>query len=257
MPQDNVKLLRDAIGRNCGLVVSLPNAMGLLRHHKSRFLAQDAAGFWIESVPADRELVDELIGSGRQAGVSFKAGDTKVIFASPILRRETNYPINADLIAEAVLIKQPTDVKTIQRRTNYRAVIVPDSDLAIRVWRIGRCAYLKDRPATAQEIPTRLRDLSTGGMGVTFLAKDGQPPRVASEDRLRIQLTLPGGGQLLIEGRLRYPAKLPTDAIEVRAGIQFKQLNGDLEDRLVIATLTKIVGEMQRAEARRYRLGIA
>lgn len=257
MPEDAVQLLRDAIGRNCGLVVSLPSAIGLLYHHKSRFLAEDATGFWIEVARTDRELLDELIGSRRLAGVSFKAGNTKIVFASPILRRETNYQVNAHLTAEAVLIKQPTEINAIQRRANYRASVVADTNLLVRVWRIGRSAYLKDRPNAAQEIPARLRDLSTGGMGVTLLAKDNQPPRVTPEDRLRVQLTLPDGEQLLIEGRLRYPVKLAGDAVEVRAGVQFKQLNDDLEERRIVAALTKVVGDMQRAEARRFRLGIA
>lgn len=257
MFQDNLQLLRDAVGRNCGLVMSLPNAMGLLQHHKSRFLAEDAEGFWIESVVADRELVDELIGSGRPAGVSFKAGNTKIVFAAPILRREMNYVVNADLTAEAVLVKQPAEIEAIQRRMNYRASVTADSDLTVRIWRIGRSAYLKDHPTAAQEIQTTLRDVSTGGIGVIFFARDNQPPRVAPEDRLRIQLTLPDGEQLLIEGRLRYPVKLAKDATEVPAGIQFKQLNDDLEERQVIATLTKVVGDMQRAETRRFRLGIA
>ncbi len=257
MPDDNVQLLRDAIGRNCGCVVSLPTTMGLLRHHKSRFLAEDAGGFWIESVPAERELVEELIGSARHAGVSFKSGNTKIVFAAPILRLDRNYAVNADVSVEAVLVQQPGNIQAIQRRANYRAAVVADSELSVRVWRIGRTAYLKDRAAGTQEIPTKLRDISTGGIGVTFVAKDSDTPRVTPDDRLRVQLTLPDGGELLLEGRLRYPVKFAKDATQVRAGIQFKHPSDALAERQVLATLTKLVGEMQRAEARRFRLGIA
>ena len=257
MPDDYLQLLRDAIGRNGGCVVSLPDAMGLLHHHKSRFLAEDGNGFWIESAHAQRELVEEMIRSTRKAGVSFRSGVTRYVFAVPILRREPEYRVNASLTVEAMLVQQPTEIQPIQRRANYRAMVVADSDLSARIWRIGRSAYLQDRPAAIQELPARLRDISTGGIGVTFLPKDGEPPRIAPEDRLRIQLTLPGGDELIIEGRLRYPLKLAKDATELRAGIQFKRLNDDLAERQMIATLTKVVGEMQRAEARRFRLGIA
>ena len=258
MPDDNVKLLRDAIGRNGGCVVSLPDAIGLLHHHKSRFLAEDGKGFWIEAARADRELVEQMIGSARKAGVSFRSGVTRFVFAAPILWREPSYQVNAGLTVEAMLVQQPTEIHPIQRRANYRARVSADSELSARIWRITRSAYLQDRPAAAQELPIRLHDISTGGIGVTFLAKDAEPPRITPDDRLRIQLTLPGGGaELIIEGRLRYPLKLAKDATEVRAGLQFKQFNDDLAERQMLATLTKVVGEMQRAEARRFRLGIA
>jgi len=255
-PADNAQMLRDAIGRNGGCVVSLPSAMGVLAHSKSRFLADDEKGFWVESGRADRELVDQMVGSRRQAGFSFKAGNTKVVFASTILRWEPAYAVNATFTVQAMLVEWPAEIRAIQRRANYRATVVADSDLTVRVWRIGRTAYLTDRPASSQEISARLRDISTGGVGVVFLSQE-EPPRITPEDRLRIQLNLPDGGEMLLEGRLRYPIKVPKDAKDVRAGIQFKQMNDDMADRQMLATLTKLVGEMQRAEARRFRLGIA
>ena len=257
MSADNSQQLRDAIGRSGGCVVSLASSIGLLSHSKSRFLAEDRSGFWVESGRADRELIDEMVRVGRDAGFSFKTGNTKLVFASPILQREPQYVVNPGLTVEAMCVRWPAEVKAIQRRANYRAVVVADSDLSVRIWRIGRSAYLKDRPAAALELQATLRDISTGGIGVTFLPKDQNPPLVSPEDRLRIRLTLPGCEELLLEGRLRYPMKRAKDATQVRAGIQFRQLNDDLEERQALATLTKMVGEMQRAEARRFRMGIA
>jgi c-di-GMP-binding flagellar brake protein YcgR len=257
MSNDYVQLLRDAISRNGGCVVSLPDAIGLLHHHKSRFLAEDGGGLWVESARADRERVEEMIRSTRKAGVSFRSGVTRYVFAAPILRRESNYQVNAGMTVEAMLVQLPTEIQPIQRRANYRAMVAADSGLSARIWRIGRTTYLQERPTAAQELPVRLRDISTGGIGVNFLAKDGEPPRIAPEDRLRIELTLPEGEELILEGRLRYPLKPGKDTAELRAGIQFKQLNDDLAERQMLATLTKVVGEMQRAEARRFRLGIA
>ena len=257
MPDDYLQLLRNAIGRNGGCVVSLPDAIGLLHHHKARFLDDDENGFWIESAHAQRELVEEMIRSRRKAGVSFRSGMTRYVFAVPILQREPNYQVNASMTVEAMLVQQPKEIQPIQRRANYRAMVAADSGLSARIWRIGRSAYLQERPTAAQELPVRLRDISTGGIGVNFLAKDGDPPRIAQEDRLRIQLTLPEGEELIIEGRLRYPLKPGKDTTELRAGIQFKQLNDDLAERQMLATLTKVVGEMQRAEARRFRLGMS
>lgn len=257
MPEDNAQLLRDAIGRNGGLVMSLPDTRGLLRHCKSRLLGEDDGGIWIESAPSERELIDDVMASGRRSGFSFKVGNTKIVFATTVLRRDASYAINAGLTLEALLIRHPDELRAVQRRANYRAAVAADSELTARVWRMGRNAFAKDRPAASSEVPTRLRDISTGGLGVVLVARDANTPRLTPDDRLRVQLTLPDGSQILLEGRLRYPVKYADDATEVKAGIQFRQVNGDVEDRATQMTLAKLVGEMQRAEARRFRLGIA
>src|SRR3954447_1041141 len=85
MAADNYDTLLDAIARNAGAVLSLPSA-GMLRHHKSRFLSESAGGFWVESAPGEAALIDSLIASQQPAGISFKNGHLKVVFASPIQR---------------------------------------------------------------------------------------------------------------------------------------------------------------------------
>ena len=47
------------------------------------------------------------------------------------------------------------------------------------------------------------------------------------------------------------------DANIKRAGIKFKPLDKDMEGRQALATLTRIIGELQRAELRQHRMGIA
>jgi hypothetical protein len=106
----------------------------------------------------------------------------------------------------------------------------------------------------AQELTCELRDISVGGMGLILHPRDGQPPAVALDDRLRVELTF-RESTLLIDGRLRYPASFP-EPKPVRAGIQFKKLEDDLEGRQAADKLAKIVGHLQREEARRYRLGL-
>jgi hypothetical protein len=61
--------------------------------------------------------------------------------------------------------------------------------------------------------------------------------------------------ELILEGRLRYP-QAPTGN-QVRAGIQFKSLDKDIDGRQVLTLLTRIVGELTRAELRRMRRGPA
>jgi hypothetical protein len=105
-----------------------------------------------------------------------------------------------------------------------------------------------------QEVPCELRDISIGGVGLTLSGKDGQPAKVSTEDRLRIELSHPSG-TILVEGRMRHPVE-PCKENQMRAGIQFKALESNLDGRQIVAQLTRIVGELQREEIRRYRLGL-
>ena len=257
MTDANLQILQDAIARNAGLVLSLPSA-GMLRHHKSRFLADapdiSGGGFWIESAPGEAALIDSLIASQQRAGLSFKNGHLKVVFGTQLLKRQTGFRINADTEVEALLLAFPAEIKAIQRRNNYRVRIPGDGEITARVWRIASRAYLRDRPLAAQEVDCEIRDLSTGGLGVLFRGKDGQPAKVSTEDRLRIEITR-GTNKILLEGHMRYPIA-PAKENQFRAGIQFKALESNHVGRQLLAQLTRIVGELQREEVRRLRLGL-
>lgn len=248
-----ISVLEAAVARNSGAVLSLPSA-GMLRHHKSRFLGDAPEGIWLESASADAVLVDSLIESAKPVGVSFKSGDNKAVFSGLLLRRETAYRINADITVEAVLIRNPEDVKVVQRRNTYRVRVPKDYELSARIWRIGKEVDLNDRPLSAAEVETHLIDISIGGMGVTLRGNDGQPPVITTEDRLRIEL-LVHGEPVVIEGRLRYHST-PLKGDTCRAGIQFQALQDDIEGRRITALLTRMLGELQRLELRRHRLGM-
>lgn len=253
MPGADNNLLQDAISRNAGLVLSLPSA-GMLRHSKSRFLGECAEGFWIESNPAERALIDSLVASQQPVGVSFKAGVNKVIFTTPLVRRDEQYRVNAEVTVEALLLTRPAEVKAIQRRNNYRVAVPRDAEVTVRMWRINDRVPLRDRPMAAQEVQVQIRDLSLGGMGCTIFGKDGQPPVISNADRLRIQIAA-RDHSLLVEGHMKHPTTRPkTDVI--RAGIQFKALEKSLEGRQTLNTLTRVIGELAREEVRRLRLGI-
>jgi len=256
MADDTEQILADAVGRNVGLVLSLPSA-GMLRNHKSRFLGESPEGLWIESAPSDADLIDELIGHQHPAAVSFKTGTGKISFIATLLKREPNYRINAQVTAEALLIRRPSDVKSMQRRSDYRVRIGGDIEIAARIWRISEQADLRDVPMSYTEVPLELRDLSIGGMGVLVApTADGSAPMVADQ-RVRIELTFEGT-PLILDGNLRHvPKPQPGGPTKLRIGIQFKKLQNDMEGRQSLATLTRIVGELQRNEARRSRLGFA
>ena len=253
MGDGNYDMLLDAIARGAGAVLSLPSGEAL-RHHKSRFLAESPAGFWVAAAPGEHRLIESLIGAQQPAGISFRNGHLKVVFASPIQRRDPVYRVNTAGSVDALLLSFPCEIKAVQRRTSYRVAVPPGADIVARVWRIPPEAHLPARPLASQELACELRDLSAAGVGLTFRGAGGQPPPALGADRLRIELTHPAG-KLLLEGRMRYPVEPPSGET-VRAGVQFQPLPDSKAGRQAKAQLTRIVGELQREEVRRVRLGL-
>jgi c-di-GMP-binding flagellar brake protein YcgR len=254
MPETKRQLLSEAIARNCAAVLSLPSA-GMLRHQKSRLLSEDADGVWVEINAAEFPLIEDLIVSKQPAGISFKSGQNKIVFATPILKIDREYHLNAATIALAVLVAFPEQIKSIQRRQNYRVRIFDGCDLAARVWRIAPRVHVNERPMSTAEIAIEFRDLSIGGMGVTFRSEDGTAPKITTEDRLRVEIRF-REVVILIEGRMRQPSALNLPG-SISTGIQFKDMSNDIEGRQKVTYLTRIIGEMQREEVRRARLGLA
>jgi c-di-GMP-binding flagellar brake protein YcgR len=254
MADDVQQQLQDAIARNTAAVLSLPSA-GLLRHQKSRFLAVAEGGFWMECEPDQAPLIDELTRTEKPVAVSYKTGQLKTVFTCQVLGRDTQYRLNATTTCFAVRLKLPTEIKQMQRRQSYRVRVPEDFELRLEIWRIAPRWVLRDKPSNTQKVQAELVDLSTGGLGVFFIGENGEKPRVCPEDRLRILITT-AETEVLMEGQMRFP--LPgKDPSRVRCGLAFKAMEGDLEGRQNLAKLQKIVGELQRHEARRARLGVA
>jgi hypothetical protein len=253
MGDEHSEILADAVARNSAAVLSLPSA-GMLRHHKSRFLAQTSEGLWIESVAGDVPLIEDLLSRKTPVGISFKFPPNKASFLVPILRRDPAYRLNADFVVEALLVQSPTKIKPVQRRNNYRVRVPEGSPFNVRVWKIADHAILRDRPLASQLINVKARDLSVGGLGVTLQPDPSEPRSLCSSQRLRIELKFEEI-ELILEGVLRI-ANADPSASAARAGIQFKKLENDLAGRQAMAAVTRIVGEFQREEVRRSRLGI-
>src|SRR5579864_3889229 len=136
--------LFDAVARGAALVMSLPTRDGL-RHCKSRFLGEDQHGVWV-SATDDDELLDKLIDGKRPIGVSFRAGDVRHVFVSPVLRKELYFEARDGSTTAALLLAFPSEVKAMQRRSSYRVRVPPESELSVRCWRLNRRADLHDKP---------------------------------------------------------------------------------------------------------------
>jgi c-di-GMP-binding flagellar brake protein YcgR len=256
---DNLGVLREAIARNAGMVLSLPHA-GRLRHHKSRFLADAGDGFWVRSVPEEQIVIRQLIAARQPAGVTFRDGENKVIFAAEIQHLEEHYERSAPVDdpsagpVEALLMKFPDALQSVQRRKSFRIPIGELTELQVKAWSVTEQASLRDRPPASREIDCAARDISVGGIGLTVRAQGGKAPALSEGDRVRVQLTLRDAVAVL-EGRVRYPPRANKDS-SFRAGIQFKTLTDSRDDRIAGSMLNKIVNELQRELIRRKKLGI-
>jgi hypothetical protein len=245
--------LRDAIARKAGAVVSFPAADAALHHHKTRLLAAQDEGFWIQSPADDRELIETLMASGQTIGLSLRAAAIKIVSASMILQfraGERNTASGAAATPDALLLAWPSQVIAIQRRADFRVTVYPGTGVTARAWRIPNHHYLPERPPTAALLDMTLRNLSLGGIGVIYVpAREG--PELEPDQRLRVIINHPGG-ELLIDGRVKHVR--PTIDDELNLGIQFKKLEDEIEGRQTRAALTQIIGQLQRDEIRRARL---
>jgi c-di-GMP-binding flagellar brake protein YcgR len=231
-------------------VLSLPSA-GIVRNYKSRFLVEDPQGFWVEAAAGEKPLIDELLATGQPVGIAFRSGPNKVLFTAPIKRHDPALMVNAQTSLEAILLATPTDIKTVQRRSNYRVGITAEAEVTARIWRIPEHFYLNDRPSAAQEVKADLRDISLGGLGVILRSRDGGELKIVPGQRLRIELKY-SEVTLLLDGRTRHPSPVEvTDGI--RTGIAFKPLDNQLEGRQKLAQLARIVSDLQRDEVKRLR----
>ena len=252
---DNLCLLREAIARNASLVLSLP-LRGLLQHHKSRFLADAGDGFWVAAVADEPGVIHGLITTREPAGVSFRSGDVKVIFATRVQHQMPDFRPSRDVDVGAVpalLLQFPEQLRSVQRRKSFRVPVATGSTaLCVRVWAVPEQASLRDKPAAGMEIDCEPRDVGIGGIGVILRPSGGAAPAHAPGQRLRVQLTL-GATVALLEGRLRY-APRPSNDGSFRMGVQFRALGDSRDDRHAASQLEKIVGHLQRDLARRRNL---
>src|SRR5438034_4104480 len=187
MKSADQQILRDAISRNAGIVISLPSA-GMLRHCKSRLLAPDENGFWIQAPAEERSLVNELMGSKQPVGISLKSSTNKIVFTTVILQFRSAMQLNTETSVDALMLVWPGELKAVQRRADYRVTVLQDAEVSLRAWRIAEHHYVKERPPAVAQLQMTLRDLSVGGMGVicTF---EPDAPKLTPDQRLRLVIT--------------------------------------------------------------------
>ena len=231
-------------------MLSLP-VDGAVRHCRSRFLSNGTSGFWVEAPAGEEAAVDELIRSAQPVGVSFTQLERKVMFAVPFEEKDVKR-VNLTERVPAVRMSFPPETTAVQRRTRETARVPAGADVKVRVWQIDEAAPLDARPKPQAEVACDLRDISTGGIGLTFHGRGDQPPRVSADGRVRVELSHPGG-MLLVEGRVRH-LSLTTGSNSARGGVEFARTAAPDGGR-TLEQLARIVADLQRDEQRAPRAG--
>jgi hypothetical protein len=111
-------------------------------------------------------------------------------------------------------------------------------------------AHLNDRISATRELKAELKDISVAGLGAAVYSGRTGPIEVAEDQRLRIQLRW-GDEELLLEGRARLKPRLAGAAQMI--GIEFKLKETKIEDRRKCSWLTRVVGQLQQRELRRWK----
>ena len=252
MKVDDQQLLRDAIARNAGAVLSVPSG-NVYNHYKTRLVAGEEEGFWIQMPPGTRAQMDLLMTNRLSVGVSLISSSRKVILTTLVQQFRAAVPLNAHISVDAVLLAWPSQVEAIQRRGSYRASVRLDADLPVSVWCIGDEVALGDAPGAEAGREVIMRNLSIDGMGLICVAQPERPAPGVNQ-RMRISLSH-AGGELLLGGRVRHVRALANGNSTL--GIQFDKLELNAENRPTLAALSNLVSQLQRDEIRRHRFGEA
>lgn len=248
MPIPNFELLKIAIERNVALICGLPSA-GLVKELKSRFLIIKDESILVEGFPNQAAAVDELIKSEEPATILFRSGVQNVEFRTRILQRYQAYPLNATTRIEALRLELPTSIKTVQRRSDYRAPIPPDTDVTFACHRIGEQDDLLALPQPTQQLKIVPRDMSTTGLGAIWYRRKEDPHTLANNQRVRLMIKT-ADGEILIDGRVCHASRLHEPEL-VRVGVRFQMNLANIPDRHKQIALQKLMTTLQRQQLKR------
>jgi c-di-GMP-binding flagellar brake protein YcgR len=245
---DNQEVLREAIERNTPVSIAVPSA-GLMRQYRSRFVRAAGDTILLESVLEQSAAIDQLAKEGRPVTVMFRVDTQRVEFSAPVLERVRGIQLNADTLIEAIRLAWPTQIKAVQRRSDYRATVTAESGLSLKCWRVGEQYDLAAAPPAATLLTIDVRDLSAGGFGGIWKRRRDDPLTLADDQRFRVEVESPTG-TAVFDARLRFLERLGTGDTQ-RIGVQFTLSPTNLQDRQKGTLLAKLITELQRQELRR------
>lgn len=248
---DAVTYLQQAIERNANAVLTV-TCNGAARLTRSRLLAVDGKSLWI-GLPTDQaDAIDGMVNRHAEARVNFRLQQTNVEFHARVLERRQAYQLNATTTCEAVRLEWPTNIAVVQRRHAYRVGVASPVEVHVKIWRIEKDVDLTAIPPAGSEMNIDVRDFSESGVGGVWKRRVGENPILPTDQRLRVDIITPTG-TTSIDAYVRFLAGLPEPEFR-RVGVQFMFNRTNLIDRTKMSTLSRLIGDLQRAELKRLRV---
>ena len=241
--------LDEAVARGSAAVISLPSD-GMFRNYRTRFLGMSPEGLWVDNVPSETLLITQLLRTSEPCPVTFKSSGKPVQFKARVIKDDPTHVVHGGLKVSALLLERPSQVAPVQQRESYRVKIAEPKDWKIQAWRLSETADLDVEPGPNTQLDLSIVDLSVTGMGALNRMQPGQPP-LTPHQRLRLILSWQGDATL-IEGKAM--SVRPTDGGKSAiVGVRFEGLQSALNGRRIDAKLTRIVGQLSRAELQKLK----
>lgn len=221
------------------LVVLTVQREGAVETYKCRFLeAHPGHGFFVLDYPLYEQAPPPELAPGQCVGVSFRHKSRKILFAT-IVEAKGKFVLDDKTSVSAVRYRWPDAMTELQRRA-YMRTPVPE--------RVGMAAVLRRiaRPDEGQ-VPLcsgSLLDLSCGGTLMRISNPD--PPPVAENETLRIEIQLPDGRPPL-QADVQYRGARFDSLGRVCVALQFVGLEMSVDGRIALQRLASCVQRLSRA----------
>jgi hypothetical protein len=135
-------------------------------------------GFWARVHHGDAKLIDKLIKSAQEVGVSFNTSSAKINFRTALLKRRRRH-----LIHKLLLLRWPEKISVVEQRHKPR-VWVPD-----RFRLAAKIQTLSPTGEVVSEAPVRVWDL--GLEGASVICPNQFSLSLSSESTIRLTIQTP------------------------------------------------------------------
>jgi len=240
-PQDATLLFDEAV-RERALAVITAQSGDTWRTLKCRFLERDPQRrfFVLDHQPPHGSALPEL-QPGHCVGVSFRAGNRKILFAS-VIEARGHYLFDDRTSIPAIRYRWPDSLTELQRRSYYRTPVPETLTLRATVWP----GAAHTRPTASSDasgvLSGTLADLSCGGA----LLRVTQPlPAWSDEEPLGVELHLADGRPPLLTSAL-FRGVRQDELGRTGAAIQFVGLELSVDGRLALQRVAACVQRFHR-----------
>jgi hypothetical protein len=198
-----------------------------------------AVGFWARVHHGDVKLVDRLIRSGADVGVSFNTNSAKINFRTALLKRRRRF-----LVHKLLLLRWPEKISVVEQRQKPR-VWVPD-----RYRMTARAQTISATGEVMSEAAVRVWDLGLEGASL-ICPTEPFGLSLGKEASVRLMIRLPDSQQEHVyPASQRHVTQLSDQ--KLRLGVQFTQ-TPDVSTEPAKQVLQMLVNELDQA-SRTYRI---